>query len=383
MCSCKDFEARGEPCKHVFAVQFVIQREQHPDGTETVTESLTVVQQTRTPRKTYAQNWPAYNASQTSEKSTFQTLLADLCRGIEEPVQEKGRPRASLRDMMFSMVFKVYSTVSTRRFQTDINEACEKGHIEKAPHYNTIIKYLDSKSLTPILKRLVTESSLPLRSVEIDFAVDSTGFTTSRFVRWFDHKYGAPKQEHDWVKVHLMCGVKTNVVTAVEIDDRHAADAPKFRPLMDATVKNFTVEEVSADSGYLSYENMNIAVTRGATPFIAFKSNTKATQGGTFQKMFHYYNLKREEFLSHYHKRSNVESTMSMIKSKFGDAIRSKTDVAMVNEALCKIVCHNICCLIQSIHELGITAAFWQKEEPKAIECDAEESDFVDAMAWV
>jgi hypothetical protein len=99
--------------------------------------------------------------------------------------------------------------------------------------------------------------------------------------------------------------------------------------------------------------------------------------------MFHYYNLKREEFLSHYHKRSNVESTMSMIKSKFGDAIRSKTDTAMVNEALCKIVCHNICCLIQSIHELGITAAFWQKEEPKAIECDAEESDFVDAMAWV
>ena len=26
----------------------------------------------------------------------------------------------------------------------------------------------------------------------------------------------------------------------------------------------------------------------------------------------------------------------------------------MVNEVLCKIVCHNICCLIQEFHELGI-----------------------------
>ena len=47
-----------------------------------------------------------------------------------------------------------------------------------------------------------------------------------------------------------MCGVKTNVVTAVEIDERHGADATKFKPLMNATVKGFMVNEVSADSAY-------------------------------------------------------------------------------------------------------------------------------------
>ena len=35
----------------------------------------------------------------------------------------------------------------------------------------------------------------------------------------------------------------------------------------------------------------------------------------------------------------------------------------MVNEALCKILCHNICCLIQSIYELGIEATFWGEDE--------------------
>jgi transposase len=60
------------------------------------------------------------------------------------------------------------------------------------------------------------------------------------------------------------------------------------------------------------------------------------------------------EFLGHYHKRSNVESTFSMFKGKFRDHVRSKTPVAMVNEVLCKIICHNICVLVQEAHDLGI-----------------------------
>ena len=66
----------------------------------------------------------------------------------------------------------------------------------------------------------------------------------------------------------------------------------------------------------------------------------------------------REQFAAHYHKRSNVESTFSMIKAKFRDHVRSKTDVAMKNEVLCKVLCHNICCVIGAMHELGIEAAF-------------------------
>ena len=44
-----------------------------------------------------------------------------------------------------------------------------------------------------------------------------------------------------------------------------------------------------------------------------------------------------------------------LIKAKFRDHVRSKGSDAMVNEVLCKIICHNICCLIQESHELGIS----------------------------
>ena len=66
------------------------------------------------------------------------------------------------------------------------------------------------------------------------------------------------------------------------------------------------------------------------------------------------------KFLQHYHKRSNIESTFSMLKRKFGDSIRSKTDTAMVNETLCKVLCHNLVVLIHEMQELGIEAMFWQ-----------------------
>jgi transposase len=386
-CTCPDFEERAQPCKHVFAVQFTMEKESRPDGTEIVKEVVTVTRETVAKKPTYKQNWPAYNRAQTREKSQFQVLLRDLCRAIQDSPRKPGpgRKPVPLADMVFAIAFKVYSTFSCRRFQTDLDAAVEQGYLSRSVRYNTVFDYFESPAITPILRRLIEESSRPLKSIEVDFAIDSSGFATSRFVRWFDHKYGVVKQKYDWVKVHLMCGVKTNIVTAVEIGDRHANDCPEFKPLFKGTVGNgFRPREVSADAAYLSYENMDMVGQAGGTPFILFKSNTTAAEGGLMAKMFHFYNLNRDEYLSHYHKRSNVETTNMMIKSKFGDSIRSKTDTAMVNEALAKVLCHNLCCLIQSHYELGINATFWG-DEPTVLPATAEtaEVDPIEEWSWM
>ena len=75
-------------------------------------------------------------------------------------------------------------------------------------------------------------------------------------------------------------------------------------------------------------------------------------------KMWHLYNFNRDEFLSNYHKRSNLETAFSMMKAKFGGSVRAKTLTAQVNEVLCKVLYHNICVLIQSWYELGIAPIF-------------------------
>lgn len=50
-----------------------------------------------------------------------------------------------------------------------------------------------------------------------------------------------------------------------------------------------------------------------------------------------------------------------MMKAKFGDSLRSRTAVAMKIEVLCKILCHNNCCLISAMRELGV--------DPKLMAC--------------
>lgn len=135
-----------------------------------------------------------------------------------------------------------------------------------------------------------------------------------------------------------------------------------FKPLVDRTAENFVMNQVSADKAYLSDPNLKAVASNAAMPYIPFKINsTGHTKGQSelWRKMYHYFAYNQERFMQHYHKRSNVESTFHMIKSKFGDKLRSKTQRAQINEALCKVLCHNICCLIQAMYELGLKPKFY------------------------
>ena len=132
-----------------------------------------------------------------------------------------------------------------------------------------------------------------------------------------------------------------------------------FKPLVRSTAKRFEIEEVSADKAYLSRENLEQVDRMGAVAFIPFKVNSTEGRGSAvWTRLYHYFCFERDAFAEHYHKRSLVESTFSMMQAKFGAALRSKTDVAQANEILCKVLCHNICCVIQSMYELGIEAQF-------------------------
>ena len=355
-CTCQHFEATHKKCQHIYAIEFIEQREKHPDGTETVTKAM---------RVTYGQNWPVYNEVQTHEQERFPELLSELCKGIIQPEQKgAGRRNHLLADIIVGATCKVYSTISGRRAMVDLRELQAKGFITRTPSYNSIFDYLENPNLTPLLKSLIEESASPLKAIECDFAVDSSGFSTSTYNRWFDHKWGRMRSEVKWIKTHLMCGVKTHIVTSVEATPTETADAPQLPELVKTTAKTFTISEVSADKAYSSRRNLHAINAVNAVPFIPFKSYSKGSQGAKpfdnlWHRMWHFYNYNQGAFLEHYHKRSNAETVFSMIKTKFGGSVRSKSPVAQVNEVLCKILCHNICILIQSIYELGVEADFW------------------------
>jgi hypothetical protein len=188
---------------------------------------------------------------------------------------------------------------------------------------------------------------------------DSSGFGTRRTVSWFSKKHGRPMQAREWVKLHLVVGVRTHVVTAVEVPGWSANDAPYLSSLLTGTARHFDVREVSADKDYLTKRNVDAIERAGAAPFIPFKSNTVTpTDDSAWSRMWHLYSFNRARFLDHYHRRSNVEPAFAMIKAKFGDDMSGKSDTAQVNEVLCKVIARNLCVLIQSFYELGVNPTF-------------------------
>ena len=313
------------------------------------------------PRKTYSQDWPAYNAAQTSKKDAFMVLLADLCTGIPQPEYGFGRPRLPVSDMVYTAVAKVYGGFSARRFDSDVRQAHRRGFITAPPSFNTVNRYISNPDLTPIIRQLIERSAAPIGLVESNFAADSSGFSTCRFDRWYDAKWGKERSHREWLKAHVIVGTKTNIVTSVEVTPGTTNDSPILPRLLDNTAERFTMSEVSADKAYLSDANLRHIEGHGARPYIPFKSNTTGRGSPRWRRLYAYFTLNEMEWRTHYHQRSNVETTFSMIKGKFGDSVRAKSYHGQVNEILLKVLCHNICVLIQAIHEIGITPNF----EPK------------------
>ncbi len=354
-CSCPDYELRRLPCKHIYAIEFTIQREERPDGVVIETKSLKV---------TYSQDWPRYNAAQENEGDHFVTLLRELCDEIEQPEYNFGRPRLPLSDMVFAMAVKVYSTMSGRRAMSDIRGAEGQGLLEKMPSVASCWRYMEKPKMKALLQELIELSALPLRSIETHFSPDSSGFASKSYVRWFDKKWGKEVKEAQWVKCHIMTGAKTNIVTAADVTVEASNDSPYLVPFLNTTAENFDVQEVSADKAYLSRRNLRAIKGAGATAYIPFKTNSvahnpKQKRDRVWERAYHFFNLHRSEFLDRYHLRSNVESTFAMIKAKFGASVRGKSPTAQVNETLVKILCHNIVVLIHEMYELGIVVNFF------------------------
>jgi transposase len=264
---------------------------------------------------------------------------------------------------------KVYSQLSSRRAKYLYHDALLRQQISHSPHFNAVSTTLNKPELTPILHELVRLSAQPLAGIEADFAVDSSGFRCSTFGEYCSYAHGTSRI-HNWLKVHISTGIYTNIITDVIITDERGADSPQFKKLIKNTARNFDIHEVSADAAYSSRNNLEIVSKYGGTAYIPFRSNATGTAEGSilWRRAFHYFQFHKDEFLEHYHKRSNVESTFSAIKKKFGETIKSKNKTAQINEMLCKIIAYNITVVIREMIEFGFDTKFLslntlQKEE--------------------
>ena len=340
-CNCPDHIQTKLRCKHIISVELDL---------ESKGLNNRVVQPSE---------WTFYNQAQMNEIELFDMFLFELANMVEDTENGVGRPKTPIADLIFCAVQKEYTQLSLRREHTLYKRAVEKNKISRVVGINAVSSFLNKEENTPILRHLLCLSASPMASIETKFAIDSTGFRTTNYTEWCKEKHRTGKK-NDWIKAHISIGTITNVITDMIVTGSNSADTKEFIPLVEGTMQYFDIEQITADKGYLSRQNYDFGKTHGFDVFIPFKSNTTGKQGGSITWGNAYWNFKNNNgyFMKQYHVRSNVESTFSSMKKKFGDSIKSRNYTAQVNELYCMAIAENITMLIRAMYSHNIDVCF-------------------------
>lgn len=317
-------------------------------------------------KKKYTQDWPIYEKAMSEEKLMFLRLLKDAVEHLmlDYNYQGNGRPPMHLADVLKCLCIKSYNNYSSWRTHSELRIAQAMGVIEEIPRRSTINKYMQSPTVTKLLHKLYKTIAEPLAQVELYFSIDATGISNKYGnMRWMKlrHTKEEHKKKKEYSKLNIITGNKTNIICSANITKGTSHESPYLKTLLDDTCKKFSVKELSADAGYLSRKNVQAVSDAGVAPYIMPTRNVNVPMKGTltpWNSMLRLWKCHQMTFAQHYHRRSNVETTFSMIKKKFGDFCRTKKTVSQENEILSRIVCHNTVVLAEALLTYDLREGF-------------------------
>lgn len=318
----------------------------------------------KTDWRKYKKDEAPYNLIQENEIFIFLRFLPlaalfvckkkNLWKGI-------GRPPHNLYDVLVCLSLQQYFGKSLRRSMGIIRFVSKAANISiKIPCFKTLDNYLNNPSIKPYLNELFEITSKPLNHLEKFFATDSTGETTSTASTWYNIRTGNSVHKRDHITAHITTGTKLNIVTAIDVNAYQGEDNIIFREHVKRTAKNFNIEEHSGDSMYLCRENCDTIEAVGGIPFFRPKSNTLVKADGSYAwlRMMLYYYTHPIKAKRSYNRRSNVESTNSAKKRKFGSHVRSKNDTAKENESTFQWLGYNFSVLSRAYYWFDVEPHF-------------------------
>jgi len=131
---------------------------------------------------TCTQEWATYNDVQFHEENGLWFYFWSLQR-YWQPAQTFGRPRLHYPIWLLQSPTKFNSTMSGRRFMTDLRRTEIKELVAKTLHLPANCSLSGKTLLNTITENFDETSAKPLKAVETDLPVDSSGFASTTYNR--------------------------------------------------------------------------------------------------------------------------------------------------------------------------------------------------------
>lgn len=308
------------------------------------------MQENAPPREGGGRDSSADHYVNTHEKEGVARLLSGLCRGVEWRLPSKKRARRILPHMPFSIIWKVYSQLAARPLEADLRQFRRDGLNDFAPSHSSVLGYMKLKQMTPYLHWLIAVTASELKDREYKFAVDSTVRYKPTYYEKVDDATGKKERRRGRLKLHLICGAETFVITAARVTRFNCQDIRMFRPLFAQTLETgFKVGIIFGDEAYWSPRLFEFVRGHKAVPIIT-------------PKMMH----KRKGVVpadspEGSRERNAVETVNSMLRAKFRKELRSMDRLTQENELLSQVVCHNLRVLYRFSQRRGLVPTFLQE----------------------
>ena len=310
-------------------------------------------------------DYALYNAIQKNEWFFFFKTLPALVHYVAGNVsfwRHIGRPPEDADDILTCLlIWQRFPNLAVRSAHSFLLflKAIHLIHV-KVPCFKTLTNYQANERMRYYLDLCIEESSKPLSILEHDFATDMTGVRTNTFSSWYSLRCNKQINKRDHIASHITTGVRSNIVTCVDVCVKKGMDNVIFRKHVKETAKNFSVQEWSGDGTYQSRENCTAVREAHGVPFFKLKKGiTKKPKGHpAWKDMLERNEKDKEAYDRSYHKRSNVESTNHAKKARLGNNVRSKLDTAREQEEHLKWINHNLLVLNRAQLEWGIKPHF-------------------------
>lgn len=238
----------------------------------------------------------------------------------------------------------------------------EKLHLNIVPSARTISRAYLRKDVRKILVKVFISTSDPIVELEKSFSTDSTGQPLS-IKQNYENDRDRQEKHAGYDKIAVMISNKFQIATSLVIGPGTMNDNPLFESMLCETAERFEIEDVEADAGFLSKNNVQLVKDFGATPYIYPKTGVTLNRDGhtAWRGMLEAIIKDPQKWLRSYFQRENNESYFSSYKRRFPRPLLNKLSKARQTECLARITVQNICMLISAYFRYDVKCEFFRE----------------------